>query len=127
MRNVFIPGFLVLLVLAMSSFLYQPEKSAEAAAVAPALVISEFGCNLLDGNGVFVFTDNTHAVITSSNNGNTNMRCQADTTPSASGRAVHFGQDTHPGLACGTPGGTTLNWKITVSASGKATMQCHVR
>lgn len=86
-----------------------------------AVRINNFGCVLLDGNGGFVVTTDSSVVITDSGNGN--LKCQANVTPSVSGRAVHY-DFASTGLLCGTINGVTSQWHETVSASGKATLQC---
>ncbi len=88
-----------------------------------ALVINDLGCNLLDGNGGFAYTDSSHAVVTPSGNGV--LKCKADVTPPAGGRAAQFDKD-NTGLLCSTPAGVTADWRETVSASGQATLTCKV-
>lgn len=91
----------------------------------PAVVIREFGCGLLDGNGSGVGTTNSFAVITDSETGAVMLRCQADVTPSSTGKAVQFSYD-NTGASCGVLVGITTKWKEVVSASGKATLHCHL-
>ena len=87
-----------------------------------AVVVNETGCWMLDGNGDFVITNNAHAVTTS--NGNGSMTCQANVTPSSSGKAAHW--EGTASLLCLTPGGATADWKETVSADGQASLSCHI-
>jgi hypothetical protein len=87
------------------------------------------GCDLFDGNGVLgqATGARTHIVCTPS--GNVNAFCKADVTPSSSGTAAHF-DISSTGFRCFIvcPTGTvsTTDWKETVSASGEATLQCHL-
>jgi len=90
----------------------------------PAIRIDDFGCGMSDGNGNFVFTDISHAVITDSGNGN--LICKADVTPPAGGHAVQYSFD-NTGDSCGTFNGLTEIWHQIVSASGKATLICHTQ
>ena len=93
-----------------------------AARMDAAVHIDDFACGLFDGNGALVITNDSSVVITSSGNGNLN--CQADVTPSATGKAVHYDFDS-TGLLCGTINGATDKWHETVSANGNATISCH--
>ena len=92
-------------------------------------VIFPGGCILLDGNGgVGPATGaRTHIVCTPS--GNVNAFCKADVTPPNSGTAAHFDfGSTGFGcfIVCPTGPVFTTDWKETVSASGEATLQCHL-
>lgn len=97
---------------------------AEVAQAAPAIRIDDFGCNLLDGNKNPVSTDRSHAVVTSS--GTSMLKCQVENVPNDTGRAVQWDY-ANTNLLCSTYGGLTEDWKITVSASGQATLTCKVR
>ncbi len=88
-----------------------------------AVVITNSGCTLLDGNGNFTFTDRDHAVITSSGHGK--LTCKAKGLPNNTGRAVHW-NFYNTGLLCNTPAGVTQKWSSTVSKSGNARLTCHV-
>jgi hypothetical protein len=90
----------------------------------PAVVIMDFGCGLLDGNGGFAFTYGTIEIDTSS--GNTTEKCHASGVPNDTGTAVHW-DITNTGLECGTESGAlTPDWHETVSADGEATLTCVV-
>jgi len=112
--------------LALAGFALVQAEQGVAADAEPAVVISDFGCGLLDGNGAAVFTNDSHGVITNSNNDNTMVRCQADVTPSADGRAVRWNFENTGGM-CLTQSGLTDQWTNVVSASGRATLTCHYR
>jgi hypothetical protein len=120
-------------ILAVASFIVVAAAVAatiqvQAAAPEPAVVISEASCLMYDGTGALVvFTTDTHGVVTNSSNDNRMVRCQADVAPPPDGRAVQFSQATHPGVMCNAVGRSTDNWRNTVSASGKATLQCHFK
>lgn len=102
---------------------------ASLAFASPAVVVSSEGCNLLDGEGNFVFTTDTHRVATASANGNTNFTCKADVANNSRG-AVHY-DFASTGVLCGvlTQSGFVLteDWKQNISASGKATLQCRYK
>jgi hypothetical protein len=90
----------------------------------PAIVIKDFGCGMLDGNGGFVFTTGSIDVITSS--GNSNLQCTANGVPNDTGSAVHWSFD-NTGFLCGTlDGNLTEEWQETVSNGGNATLICKV-
>lgn len=94
----------------------------------PAVVVKEGFCGLKDGNGSFALTDDVHTTSTMSQNGNAKLSCKATVDPSASGKAVKYGQDNGDGF-CGilTASGfvTATDWQETVSASGEAMLTCH--
>jgi len=106
-------------------------------AVAPALAgnnaalvieMDPGNCGVLDGNGNVVnIAGTTHSV--QNNAGNTKLTCKGIVTPAADGKAVKFTFDTSPipGLLCGTPGGSTDNWKNIVSAEGDVTLTCFIK
>jgi hypothetical protein len=99
-----------------------------APAPEPAVVIPETRCSLYDGTGALtVATTDTHGVITNSSNDNRILRCQADVAPRPDGRAVQFSQDMHLGVQCNALGRLTDDRRQTISASGKATLQCRFK
>lgn len=104
-----------------------PSRSVEAY-VAPrgALVLWDRGCSLLDGDGGYAYTEETHQVVTPNERGVTVLSCSAKVLPSSTGRAVH-----HDGSDGGTcwivRDGTSVRaeaWQETVSASGEAKLTC---
>lgn len=104
--------------------------TASVAQAAPAVVINPAGgCTLLDGNGSFTFTTDTKMTATQSNNSNSKLTCKATVTPATAGGAARF-DFASTGIVCGiaNPFGfqTTDQWHQTVSASGEATLTCHV-
>lgn len=96
---------------------------------APAVVVSGEGCGLFDGNGSIVFTTDTKRTATQSNNNNAKFTCKATVAPSTTGHAVRY-DFASTGLFCGILTSTgfqfTDQWHQTVSASGEATLTCHV-
>ena len=99
--------------------------SSVSSALAQADVfIDVSACGMRDGNGTFVVTHDTHVVVTNNRQGNGKVTCQADVTPSISGRAQQWDFD-NTGVLCVTPSGTTSSWHEVVSAQGEATLQCH--
>jgi hypothetical protein len=87
------------------------------------------GCVLSDGNGNFGTATGARTHIVCTPSGNINAFCKADVTPPSSGTAAHFdfsSTNDFCGIVCPTGNVTTNDWKETVSASGEATLQCHV-
>jgi hypothetical protein len=110
-------AFIFIAVLVSAAFL---GALAQPASADRAVVIRNFGCGLLDGNGGFAFTTDTHTVFTPRSTGK--LTCQAR-VPNPSGRAVHFDFDS-TGLECALFFAITTTWHETVSASGRATLTC---
>jgi hypothetical protein len=89
-----------------------------------ASVFKDFGCTLFDGNGGSVFvTTGTHSVEIT--NGNAVTICKASGVPNSTGKAAHW-NNANTGALCGIAGGPTADWSETVSASGEATLRCHL-
>jgi hypothetical protein len=88
-----------------------------------AIVISDGHCGLLDGDGNFAIGD-VHSVTNSG--GITNYTCTAKKVSNTNRKAVDYDY-TNTALQCGTPGGITTDWSENVSASGNATLHCHVK
>jgi hypothetical protein len=106
-------------VLALAAFLLVPMTGWAD----PAVVIMDFGCGLIDGDGGFVLTYGTIEIQNSS--GNATLKCHATGVANDTGQAVHWDFD-NTGLECGTSDGLTTDWHETVSASGNATLTCVV-
>jgi hypothetical protein len=122
MRKVLLAALLLVAVAALmlvSGF----GRVAAAKADNGAVIINDAGCGLLDGNGGFALADSDHAVITS--NGNGVLVCKASGLANDTGTAVRY-NFASTGFLCGTPAGATQDWSETVSASGNATLSCHV-
>ena len=112
-------AFVVLTALTITLVSWNTHSSVQSSKVAPAVVINDFGCGMFDGDGGFVFTDNSHAVITSS--GNSLLKCSVTGVANSTGKAVHYRD-----FLCGTFLGLTTDSHEVVSASGNATLTCHV-
>ena len=97
-----------------------PNAHATTARFDPAVVINGFTCGVIDGDGGFFVTDQTHTVITSS--GNSVLKCHASGVPNSTGSAVN-----RSGFLCGTALGLTTDSHETVSASGEVDLTCKVR
>ena len=92
----------------------------------PAVVINDFGCILLDGDGQMAWTSSSHAVITNSENGNRVLKCSAKGLDNSTGKATHFdSKDT--GYLCMAYGVITADWRNVVSKSGNSTLTCLVK
>lgn len=89
-----------------------------------AVMIKDFGCGVLNGNGNVEFAEGRISVKT--HGGTTTLVCKAKGVLNDSGKAVVWNYD-NTGFMCGTAGGPTAYWQNTVSASGNATLVCHVR
>jgi hypothetical protein len=98
--------------------------ATSAFAGAPSIHINGFGCGMIDGDGNPFIADISSVVITSS--GNANLKCQTKgTVPNSTGKAVVYNFE-NTGITCETTSGVTAKWKETVSASGNATLTCHM-
>lgn len=97
---------------------------ASAVYAEPAIILTEFGCGLLDGDGDGVFTTDTKVVSSVSNDGsNINLKCYASGVANSTGKAVKWNYD-NTGSLCGTQYGSTNDWRIVVDTEGNAVMTC---
>ena len=90
-----------------------------------ALVINDFGCLLLDGDGEIVFTSSSHALNTQNENRNRVLKCSIKSVANSTGKAAHFDFKS-TGYLCNAMGILTSNWHNKVSKSGNATLTCLV-
>ena len=90
-----------------------------------ALVINDFGCVLLDGDGNMVWASDSHAVITHSENGNRVLKCSVKGVDNSTGKAAHFDIE-NTGYVCNAYGVITREWRNMVSKKGNATLTCLV-
>lgn len=111
--------------LAMLSAVLMIALGSSSVSAEPALIITDQGCGLLDGNGSGVAATSDHQVVTSNDRGNLTLKCSVKGVANDTGKAVHFDFDS-TGILCGTFFGATDNWKETVSNSGNATLTCHL-
>ena len=91
----------------------------------PAVIITDFQCAGIDGNGGSVSTTNSKVVITNSKNGVVNFKCHFSEVPNDTGKAVHHDYDS-TGALCSTLTGSTDDWKMTVGRGGNAVLSCRV-
>lgn len=82
-----------------------------------ALVIKDFGCNVMDGNGLIQTVDGTISVLTS--NGTTTLVCRASDLDNDQGRTKVY-----RGLPCDTFQGNTNRSINVVSPRGNVTLTC---
>jgi hypothetical protein len=115
-------GFTVLFV---ASALAGLTLLAASGAQAQAVVINDDGCTLFDGDGNFVLASSDHQVITNNSNGNCLVKCSVKKVANSTGRAVQFDFLSNS-IPCNTPCGPTTHWHETVSATGNATLTCHL-
>ena len=96
-----------------------PAPATPADAMA-ASITKGFGCGVIDGDGMGVFTpDGRISVVTSS--GHTTLICKAKGVANSTGSAVTFRN-----FGCGTFLGFTTDSQNTVSASGNVTLRCRI-
>ena len=111
-------------VLAMTIALVSWKSSKVTSA---AVVISDFRCGLIDGDGHEAIVDASHSVVTSS--GNSIFKCSGR-VPNSSHRTVKWNADNDPFPGSGdclTLAGATSDWQEVVSASGQATVTCKLK
>jgi hypothetical protein len=124
MRSKLTVAGLSLLVAAGIVVALTPTAAPADATVAPALVIHEGGCGVLNGDGGVTFASIRNAVITNNGKGTGKLTCKVKGAPNSTGTAQIFNFD-NTGLLCGTPSGATARWTNVVSASGNVTLSCH--
>lgn len=106
--------------------------------------LSGMPCGLLDGNGVVRTSPDFKITNTQNQHGNATFQCRGNVPPADSGGAVHwdatsagrlpeFGMSSVPCMVPvpdpafpGSSSTPTENWQEIVSASGEATMTCHL-
>jgi hypothetical protein len=87
-----------------------------------AIVIHDLGCNLFDGYGNVLSADNSHAVVTNSQeNDITVLKCSAKDVPVPEDMKAPFKAE---GFLCGTPGGSTTDSHAIVTSSGNSMLTC---
>lgn len=107
-------------VVALLTFMFVPMRASRTSAV----VVKGQTCGLLDGDGGFVIGGDS---ITVTNNGGVaSVVCKAKKVPNSSGQSVEWNFH-NTGFWCETANGETRDWKEHVSASGNATLTCHVK
>jgi hypothetical protein len=106
----------------LGSLLLVVPRGEKTHADAAVVMVGDFGCGLVDGQGQFVFSDeNVVNVVTDGNSATIVCRAEVSNT---SGTAQHF-DFTNTGELCGIYGADpTADWHETVSAAGQATLVC---
>ncbi len=129
------PIYAVAIVLLALAAVMLVSTRSSAKADSPAVVITDFGCTFLNGNGFLAFASDSQIVVTES--GNSKLTCTGQVTPSATAQgAVHWNFD-NTGLLCSIPRGLflhhhrpplplTRDWEEVVTPSGQATLSCHI-
>jgi|GEM_PF-3539176 len=103
------------------------------AQAAPAVHELDVACGfILDGDGnPFEVPEPAREIRTQSQQGTETYICKVDDVPNSTGKAVKFTSEDNPfgeGLTCvDSQGRETTQWVEVVSASGKATLQCHFK
>jgi hypothetical protein len=98
--------------------------AASTAFAEPAIILTDFGCGMIDGDGGDVFTTDTKVVSSLNNDGsNINLKCHASDIANSTGTAVKWNYE-NTGSLCGTQYGSTEDWRIVVDTEGNATMTC---
>jgi hypothetical protein len=99
---------------------------SSAVCAEPAVIVTDFGCTFLDGDGGMVFTTDTKSVTTIGGKGsNVMLQCRAKGVANSTGQAVKWNYE-NTGLRCGTFQGLTDDWYAVVSASGNMTVTCKI-
>ncbi|MBO9618870.1 MAG: hypothetical protein J7539_07535 [Niabella sp.] len=113
-------SILLAAVLAVATFVISWKAASDNAAVH----ITDFNCWLYNGAGHLVDAMGSgNAVITHSDN--RNVVCKASGLANPMGSEVMFNAE-NKGVPCNALGVFTKDWHETVSASGEATLICHV-
>lgn len=103
---------------------------ASVAFAEPALVITDFTCGMIDGNGGIT---SGAGQITKSNNpgGNAVLKCRSSEVPNDTGTTVKWVPEDNPlgGIPCSssTLAAITYDWKIVVDTDGNGVMTCKFR
>ena len=100
--------------------------AATTAFAEPAIILTDFACGMMDGNGDYIFTRDTKVVSAIKKNGtNVNLKCYASDVANSTGKAVKWNYE-NTGLACGTQYGATDDWQTIVDTEGNAKLSCIV-
>ena len=97
----------------------------------PALIITDFSCTLIDGDGAFFYDGYARITIANNPGGNATMKCRARDASNSTGDTVKWSVEDNPygSIACVSSdlGESTEDWKITVDPDGNAVMTCKFR
>ena len=102
---------------------------ASLAYAEPALVVTDFSCTILDGNGGFFTTNDTKVTKANNPGGNAVLKCRAKGVPNSTGETVKWNSENYYGSQCFSSvlGANTDEWKIVVDPDGNAVMTCKFR
>lgn len=114
MNKNILAGLAVSAVLAMAA-------SAPAMANYPAVVITEFGCNMWDQYGSVTVQSESQSSV-ANNGGTTTLKCYATGVANDSGKAVRIS-----GQLCNTYLGATYRMYQVIDTEGNATLTCQVK
>lgn len=99
--------------------------SSSPAHAVPAVGVLDSGCRMLDSTGAIgTFSLESNAVGTGSDNCNAMVQCKAKIA-NPTKKTIKFNGDTTPVL-CSTIFGLTSDWQQVISASGSASLVCHI-
>ena len=97
--------------------------AATTAFAEPSIILTDFGCGMVDGDGGGIWTTDTKVVSAIKKNGtNVNLKCYASDVANSAGKAVKWGYDDFG--PCNTQYGATDDWHIVVDTEGNAKMSC---
>jgi len=113
-------SFAILLAVGAITLVAPSLANAEA-----AVVVTDAGCGMLDGDGNFVASESSLSVTTNSANCNGTLTCKAKGVTNTAGTTVKF-NFASTDLLCSTPAGLTEQWQEVVTKSGQASLVCHV-
>jgi hypothetical protein len=99
--------------------------SSSTAHAARAVVVQDSGCNMLNSSGLLgVVSLESNAVGTASDNCNSMIQCKAKIA-NPTKKTIKFNGTTTQ-IPCSTIFGLTLDWQQVISASGSASLVCHI-
>lgn len=99
---------------------------AVSAAADPAIIVTDNGCGLLDGDGGQVFSSSDKTVFSNNGQGgNVTLKCYLSGVANSTGKAVKWNFD-NTGAACVTLFGATFNWREVVDSEGDAVLTCKI-
>jgi hypothetical protein len=101
--------------------------AASTAFAEPAIILTDFGCGMVDGDGNGVWTTDTKVSSSVNKKGtNVNFKCFASGVANSTGKTVKWNSDDFFGQPCGTQFGSSDDWRIVVDMEGNAVMSCKI-
>ena len=99
---------------------------APAAHAERAVVVQDGGCMMFNTAGALVVVSlESNSVGTNSDNCNAMIQCKAK-IPNTTKKTIKFSGATSPTIPCSTINGLTQDWQQVISASGSASLTCHL-